>query len=98
MIVRIVKMTFLHEQTNVFMAIFERSKSLIRHFPGCSHLELLQDTRHLHIFYTYSYWSDEEALENYRQSDLFKSTWAQTKVLFAAKAEAVSLSRIAQIE
>jgi quinol monooxygenase YgiN len=50
-----------------------------------------------HIYYTYSKWEDEEALENYRRSVLFTTTWAKTKVLFAAKPEAVSLQSISTV-
>jgi quinol monooxygenase YgiN len=92
MIKRIVKMTFREETVAVFIGeVFEQSKNRIRAFPGCRHMELLQHTGTPHILFTLSMWDDEAALEMYRQSELFRSTWAQTKALFAAPAEAWSV-------
>lgn len=85
MIVRIVRMTFAPEKTEAFLEIFNGSKGKIRSFPGCHHLELWQDASAPGVFTTYSHWENEQALENYRRSELFKTTWAKTKVLFAAK-------------
>jgi quinol monooxygenase YgiN len=91
MIVRVVKMTFVAEKLDDFLAVFAASKDKIRNFEGCQHLELLQDTKHKNILFTYSHWDSEAHLEEYRNSELFKTTWAKTKVLFAGKAEAWSL-------
>jgi quinol monooxygenase YgiN len=93
MIVRIVRMFFKEDKTDDFLEIFEQSKNFIRHFEGCKHLELLRDAHHKHIFCTYSHWESPEHLENYRQSDLFQSTWAKTKVLFNDKPIAFSLEQ-----
>ncbi len=41
--------------------------------------------------FTYSYWESEAHLNTYRHSDLFRETWAKTKVLFADKPEAWSI-------
>jgi quinol monooxygenase YgiN len=90
MIVRIVKMTFREDRTEEFLAIFEASKQLIRSMPGCTHLELLNDRSSPAIFFTYSCWESEEALENYRKSELFGKVWTKTKALFDAKPEAWS--------
>lgn len=90
MINRIVKMTFREEEVDHFLAIFESSKAKIRNFPGVQHLELLRDLNQKNILFTYSLWESEAALEAYRNSSLFKETWAKTKPLFAAKAEAWS--------
>jgi quinol monooxygenase YgiN len=86
-------MTFQAELVGDFLQLFNHIKHQIRTFPGCQHLELLQDFAVPHIFYTYSYWVNEIALENYRQSDLFKKVWAETKVLFADKPQAFSAIR-----
>jgi len=91
MIVRIVKMTFKIEHKQDFEQIFEDSKSLIRNFPGCQHVELLQHAEDPRMYFTYSHWDDLNALENYRKSDLFAGVWKRTKALFAEKAEAHSL-------
>ncbi len=85
MIKRIVKLTFQEKHLPDFMAIFEESKGKIRAFDGNLHLELLQDAEQPNILFTLSFWEDAAALERYRQSELFKATWARTKVLFADK-------------
>ena len=92
MIKRIVKMTFREESVDTFLQdVFEHSKDRIRAFPGCRHMELLRNLRHPTILFTLSIWEDEAALEAYRRSELFQTTWAKTKILFAEKAEAWSV-------
>ncbi len=88
MIRRLVKMTFQPDQVETFLEIFEESKHKIRSMPGCLHLELWRNDN---IFFTYSIWEDERALNHYRFSDVFKTVWAKTKMLFAEKAQAWSL-------
>jgi quinol monooxygenase YgiN len=83
-------MHFAAENLNVFLAIFNESRSHIRAFPGCMHLELLRETNDSCALTTYSHWENAEALENYRQSELFAKTWAATKVLFDKAPRAVS--------
>jgi autoinducer 2-degrading protein len=73
MFVRIVKMSFKVNQIDTFLANFNANKLNIRHFQGCSFLELYQDKNNTNIFFTYSYWNTEVSLENYRQSQLFKN-------------------------
>lgn len=91
MLVRIVKMTFREDAINEFLDNFNHNKQLIRNFPGCEFLELYRDLKDSNIFFTYSYWTEEEHLENYRQSELFKGVWAKTKPLFSDKPEAWSV-------
>ncbi|MCB0533118.1 MAG: antibiotic biosynthesis monooxygenase [Lewinellaceae bacterium] len=92
MIKRIVKMTFRSEAVDTFLnEVFEHSKAGIRAFPGCRHMELLQSTQEPNVLFTLSYWDSPEALEQYRQSELFQTTWAKTKVLFADKPAAWSV-------
>jgi hypothetical protein len=91
MIKRIVKLTFREEAVPEFFAIFEDSKLKIRAFEGNLHLELLRDLARPSIFFTLSFWENEAALDRYRASELFKTTWAQTKALFAEKPEAWSV-------
>ena len=91
MIVRIVRMEFDPEKVEDFLALFNRNKQLIRHFPGVQHLELHRDATQTNVFYTYSIWNDEDALEAYRHSDLFKEVWKGTKALFSGKPLAYSL-------
>ena len=82
MLIRSVRMTFKPEKVPEFKKIFQGSKNQIRNFPGCQHLELHEDYVHDNIFATYSIWENENALNNYRNSDLFKEVWSQTKALF----------------
>ncbi|HEY0029557.1 MAG TPA: antibiotic biosynthesis monooxygenase family protein [Bacteroidia bacterium] len=93
MIIRIVKMTFQADKVNEFQVIFNESKQLIRNMPGCSHLELLNDINSTHVFFTYSYWNSEEALNNYRNSEVFEKVWSKTKVLFSSRPEAWSVEQ-----
>lgn len=88
MIKRIVKLHFRQEHTEAFLQLFADTKRQIRHFPGCAHLELLRQKDDPSVFFTYSFWENEAALEAYRQSELFEKTWKATKVLFAEKAQA----------
>lgn len=92
MIKRIVKLTFRPEAIPVFLhEVFAPSKDSIRAFPGCRHMELLRATDDPAVLFTLSVWDDPAALETYRQSELFQTTWAKTKALFAEKAEAWSV-------
>lgn len=89
MIKRIVKLTFRPEAVGTFLnEVFEPSKSAIRAFPGCRHMELLQWDSQPNVLFTLSIWEQAADLETYRQSELFQTTWAKTKALFAEKAEA----------
>ena len=88
MIKRIVKLTFQPERVTDFQTIFEESKEKIAAFEGCQYLELLREKSKGNIFFTYSFWESEEALNNYRHSELFQTTWAKTKLLFSDKPEA----------
>jgi len=98
MLVRIVKMTLRQETIEEFKAFFEGRKEKIRSFDGCNHLELWQDTLHTNIFFTYSYWIDETALNHYRNSSFFRDTWQQTKQMFAAKAEAWLVNQVVVLQ
>ena len=94
MLVRIVKMTFEPSKIKDFKELFNRNRSKIRGFEGNEFLELYQDKNNNNIFFTYSYWKDEEALENYRVSSLFKKVWSETKQMFSGKPEAWSVNKV----
>lgn len=92
MIKRFVKLTLHPEATDRFLeTVFEPNKQQIRAFPGCRHMELLRSMDQSNVFFTFSLWDDAAALESYRQSALFRATWAKSKALFAEKAEAWSM-------
>jgi len=90
MIIRIVNLTFQEHFINDFLKIFEESDSHILAFSGCNGVELVRDIHQPNVFFTISKWDNEAALENYRKSDFFGSTWAKIKPLFLVKAEAWS--------
>lgn len=91
---RIVKLTFQEDQVDTFLEIFEESKNKIRQMEGCEHLELWRGTTVNNILFTYSFWDSEDALNAYRHSELFKKTWAKTKVLFSDKPQAWSVEML----
>ncbi len=93
MIIRIVEMRFGAENVSEFWNLFESRKEKIRSFPGCHHLELLENVQDPRRLCTYSIWADELALEEYRNSDLFRGTWEATRVLFSEPARAMSLHK-----
>lgn len=85
MIKRIVKLTFRTEEISVFEKIFEESKNKIKACEGCHHVELLQVKETPNIFFTFSIWENENALDAYRHSVFFANTWTKTKALFSDK-------------
>jgi quinol monooxygenase YgiN len=95
MVKRVVKMTFRNEEVDGFLIIFNQTKSLIRASEGCMHLELWRSATESSVLFTLSHWENALFLEKYRQSDLFKRTWAKTKVLFADKPAAWTVEVIA---
>lgn len=97
MLVRIVKMTFDSQHINEFKDTFEAHKHLIRNFKGCTFLELYQDLKQPEVFFTYSYWETEEALNTYRVRSCLKKVWSTTKVWFSAKPEAWSVQKIVSL-
>jgi heme-degrading monooxygenase HmoA len=98
MFIRIVKMRFHAEKIADFLANFESVKQNIRNFEGNQFLELYQDKNDPRIFFTYSYWENEAALEKYRNSILFNEVWSYTKTLFSDKPEAWSVDRLVTLE
>ncbi|MFN5371434.1 MAG: putative quinol monooxygenase [Bacteroidia bacterium] len=96
MLIRMVHMHFASEHVHEFLTVFEKSKELIRAFPGCMHLELLREKDDACSLTTYSHWENADALEAYRQSELFAKTWAATKVLFDKAPRAMSYERVSK--
>lgn len=94
MLVRIVRMTFRPEAVAPFLDHFDAAAPKIRSFPGCKHLELWRDADAPAVCTTYSHWTSDDALEVYRQSDLFRTTWAEVKPLFADRPRAHSYTVI----
>lgn len=97
MFVRIVKMRFQEDKIIAFLENFHQVKHQIREFEGNQFLELYQDKTDNRVFFTYSYWINEESLENYRKSDIFKEVWTYTKALFSDKPEAWSVEKVVSL-
>ena len=98
MIIRIVQMEFEEELVPDFLNIFAASRKRIRLFPGCTHLQLLQGEADPCVFFTYSHWRGEEDLDSYRNSDLFRGVWRNTRKLFRASPKAWSLTDQTQVK
>ena len=64
---------------------------------GCRYLELMHDINHPNVYMTHSHWDSEIDLNNYRDSDLFRTTWAKTKLLFADKPLAFSVESLIMV-
>ena len=91
-------MSFKPEESANFLELFDQIKSKIRNVEGCEYLELMQDYDNPHSFSTYSKWRDADALNAYRNSELFDGVWLNTKAMFDAKPIAFSLKTHSVIE
>lgn len=95
MIKRIVKLSFKENMGEFFLSsILPNQKLFTRNFKGCNHLELWQSTQSNDIIFSYSLWDSEELLNEYRNSEKFRSFWEETKQHFSTKAEAYSVKVI----
>ncbi|MBM3165300.1 MAG: antibiotic biosynthesis monooxygenase [Bacteroidetes bacterium] len=98
MMYRVVRLHFKARFCKTFLKTFnERSHDILR-FPGCISLKLLQDTSSPSVFYTLSCWTSEAALEAYRKSAIFQSSWNTIKPWFSEKASAWSMNSIYENE
>ena len=97
-LIRIVQLTIHPDKVDDFLRLFDDVSSKIKTFDGCIHLELLQNPVYPSLIATYSHWVSHDHLDVYRKSELFKSTWAETKKLFAAPPQATSYSLIRDIQ
>lgn len=94
MIIRIVKMTFEPSGVEEFIRIFSGAQHKIETFPGCKGVDLTRDILQPNVFITISIWESLASLDHYRNSELFKTTWAQTKLLFSERPDAWSVEKI----
>lgn len=94
MITRVVKLSLQPSKAAEFERIFKESQKLIEGFEGCIKTDLFKVSGTEAGFFTISYWDNEEHLDNYRNSDLFKSVWIRVKPLFADKAAAWTLNKL----
>ena len=91
-------MEFEEELIPQFLEIFAASREKIRSFPGCTHLQLLQGEADPRVFFTYSHWLVEGDLDSYRNSDLFRGVWRNTRKLFRAAPKVWSLTDQTQVK
>jgi len=80
MIYRYVRLRFDESSEDEFREIFKVSQPKIMSFPGCHSVELWKGGPG--EFATFSLWDSEDDLNHYRESDLFKATWAKVKLMF----------------
>jgi heme-degrading monooxygenase HmoA len=85
-------MEFKEEHISDFEELFQARKGKIRNHTGCESLSLLRDMNNPCVFLTYSYWTDVQDLERYRNSDLFMNTWKEIKPWFNSAPQAWSVS------
>ncbi len=97
MLIRIVRMHFTEAGVSEFLEIFHANKEAIRHFPGCTHLQLLKDAEDANCYTTLSHWDGPDNLENYRKSPLFGSVWGRVKTLFSERTQAFSLEKYIEL-
>jgi hypothetical protein len=93
-ITRIVKMTFKLEYSDEFEAYFLTIKDRVAGQPGCNGVKLLKERGETGVFFTYSHWSSENDLNNYRQTAIFGQIWPTVKNWFAEKAEAWTVDEL----
>ena len=91
MISRIVRMQLQDGKAKDFQSIFNEVNSEIRKSSGCISVELYTDVKDDDTVITLSVWENAEALEAYRASALFISTWRKVKPFFRAPAQAFSM-------
>jgi quinol monooxygenase YgiN len=94
MIRRIVRLEFHPEKIGEFMTFFNANRKTIAAFPGVISLDFYKDASLDNVYYTFSIWESEEALELYRDSEIFKSLWGFAKQRFSGKPLAYSLAEL----
>ncbi|NBX38554.1 MAG: antibiotic biosynthesis monooxygenase [Flavobacteriia bacterium] len=94
MIFRIVRLKFQPEKCASFEKAFSEKRQRVVGFSGCHSLKLLKETTNPTVFYTFSCWENEAALDSYRTSEVFRDLWSTIKPWFAEKAQAWSMNGI----
>ncbi len=90
MLVRIVQLEIQPAFTQRFLELYSAHQEQIKGNHGCLSLQLLQSDENPDQLTTFSQWTGEEALNQYRNSEFFRHLWSTVKPLFAAKAKAFS--------
>lgn len=87
-------MTIDADRQDDFESVFSGARSKIASFNGCQELRMLKAIDSTGVYTTVSTWTNQDALEQYRQSDLFKKTWSTVKPMFTARAVAYSYNEL----
>ena len=87
-------MTFMEDKTDDFLRIFNAAQHKIESFLGCKGVDLCRDGVQKNLYFTISIWESPETLHAYRNSELFKTTWEETKKLFSERPEAWSVDKL----
>lgn len=90
MLVRLVQLEIQKEQTDLFLKLFAEHQQIILKNDGCISLQLLQEDGKPNHVATLSHWISEKYLNQYRNSEFFKTLWSKVKPLFASPAKACS--------
>lgn len=96
MIHRIVRMVFKPEYSEEFNEYVKTIVEKIASSEGCSKVEILRDKDDSNVFFTCSFWRNENDLLNYKNSELFKNVWYKTKRMFAQRALAWSTELVSE--
>jgi len=88
--IRIVKLTLREDKLDEFLDFYQTVKPIICNYRGCQSLRLLQDIHKPTTVFTFSEWTNEYDLENYRISDTFQLIWSTMKPWFSQQADAWS--------
>ena len=94
---RIVRLALKPEYCTAFRDFFDSRKEAIRAQPGCCSLALYEDIKYPGVFITVSHWQHEDALNAYRQSDLFANTWPAVKQWFSEPPQVISASPLIEL-
>jgi len=94
MIYRIVKLHFQNNKVVAFLELFNDVVTKVNEQPGCIEMYMIQDLHNPAIFITHSKWETEKDLDDYRNSELFKTIWPTIKPWFELKAEAWSMQLV----
>ncbi|MFT6716348.1 MAG: heme-degrading monooxygenase HmoA [Saprospiraceae bacterium] len=93
MITRIVKLSFEDSYCVEFEANFFETKKIVLSNKGCYSVELLKSYEP-GLYFTYSVWDNEDSLNHYRNSPVFKKIWGSFKPNFKTKAQAWTTKNI----
>lgn len=91
---RIVKLSFQPEKCADFEAKFHEIKEMIRQQEGCREVQMFRSKKEGNIYFTWSLWESENALNAYRDSPFFDGVWQEVKQWFSDRPEAWSTEEI----